>query len=90
MYSATISEKFHYTPGMLSEEDIYDALQELEAWREVSECETPDQFVEWIVSYTDFFSRCVGALNKRWPGASPRDERLVDVILTAIAIGDER
>ena len=50
--TASLDEQFRYAPHTLTEREIYDALKELVAWREMAwdtlKCEEPDEVGTYI------------------------------------------
>ena len=94
---APISERFRF--GGASDDEIFDALAELEAWRDEF-YDSPEECARRIedleqnqrpLDYDDlnsFFEECVDALNAHWPAAEACDQNLRQVICSAITRGD--
>lgn len=94
---APLSERFRF--GGASDDEIFDALAELEAWRDEF-YDTPKEIARRLedleqnqrpLDYDDlksFFEDCVEALNDHWPAAEAYDQNLRQVICSAIARGD--
>ena len=100
--NATLAERFDYDRVNLSDQEILEALFELERTQELLGDRTIDELVEEFDKLEEtqcknhedydelksFFDDCVASLNSNWPAAEAYDQNLRQVICDAITKGD--